>query len=50
MKIEIMIFIFVFGFCTGAVVAMAKEQYRRKKRMQRRNEFINRRTNCFTIR
>ena len=36
MKIEIMIFIFVFGFCTGAVVAMAKEQYRRKKRMQRR--------------
>ena len=46
MKIEIMMFVFAFGFCIGAVAAMVKEQYRRK--MQRRNEFINRRTNSTT--
>lgn len=48
MKIEIMMFVFAFGFCIGAVAAMVKEQYRQKKRMQRRNEFINRRTNSTT--
>lgn len=42
MKIEIMMFVFAFGFCIGAVAAMVKEQYRRKKQMKRRTEFINR--------
>ena len=35
MKIEIMMFVFAFGFCIGAVAAMVKEQYRRKKQMKR---------------
>ncbi|MFQ8926393.1 MAG: hypothetical protein ACLUEZ_08600 [Oscillospiraceae bacterium] len=48
MKIEIMMFIFAFGFCIGAVAAMVKEQYRRKKQMKRRTEFINRRMKSTT--
>lgn len=48
MKIEIMMFVFVFGFCIGAVAAMVKEQYRRKKQMKRRTEFINRRMKSTT--
>jgi hypothetical protein len=37
MKIEIMMFVFAFGFCIGAVAAMVKEQYRRKKTNEKTN-------------